>query len=163
VLNPTLGLGESPQGVDAVPLAAVPLADQGPMPASPSQVPPPAPSASPSKSDGSAQRVIGVAVAGLGLVGIGVGTYFGLSAMSSEKNADKECTPTQCEDQKGLDDSTDAHHKATASNVAFAVGGGLVAVGAVVFFTAPHRSSPSVGVAPVFAPGFAGVSLGGRL
>ena len=162
VLIPTLAQVESPHGEGAVPLAAVPLADQGPTPPPSSQVAPPAPSAEPSKSDGSAQRVIGVAVAGLGLVGIGVGTYFGLSAMSSEKTADKECTATQCDTQTALDASTDAHHKATASNVAFAVGGGLVAVGAVVFFTAPHRSS-SVGVAPVFAPGFAGVSVGGRL
>jgi serine/threonine-protein kinase len=161
VLIPTLAQVESPRG-DAVPLAAVPLADQGPTPPSPSQVPPPAPSAEPAKSDGTAQRVIGVAVAGLGLVGIGVGTYFGLSAMSSEKTADKECAASECDTQTGLNASTDAHHKATASNVAFAVGGGLVAVGAVVFFTAPHRSS-SVGVAPVLAPGFAGVSVGGRL
>jgi len=162
VLIPTLAHVESPHGVDALPLAAVPLADQGPTPASPSQVPPPAPSAAPAKSDGSVQRVIGISVAGLGLVGIGVGTYFGFSAMSSEKKADQECTPTQCQEQTGLNDSTDAHHKATASNVAFAVGGGLVAIGAVVYFTAPHQAS-SVGVAPVFAPGFAGVSLGGRL
>jgi serine/threonine-protein kinase len=160
VLIPTLAPVESTHAAD-VPVAPVAPAGQATAPPAPVQAPPPLPPA-PTKSDGSAQRVIGVAVAGLGVVGIGVGTYFGLSAMSSEKKADRECTPTECENQTGLGHSTDAHHKATASNVAFALGGGLVAVGAVVFFTAPHRSS-SVGVAPVLAPGFAGVSVGGRL
>jgi serine/threonine-protein kinase len=161
VLIPTLAVSESPHPAEVAPVVAAQPSEPPPS-TQPSQLPPPPPPA-PAKNDGSTQRIIGVAVAGLGVVGIGVGTYFGLSAMSSEKKADRECSATECEQQAGLNDSTDAHHKATASNVAFAVGGGLVAVGAVVFFTAPHGSSASVGVAPVFAPGFAGVSLGGRL
>jgi hypothetical protein len=164
VLIPTLAVAESTHPVDAAPVAAATQSEPGATTATqPSQPPPAAPPPAPAKSEGSTQRIIGLTVAGLGVVGLGVGTYFGVSAMSSEKKADHECSPTQCEEQSGLNDSTDAHHKATASNVAFAVGGGLVAVGAVVFFTAPHKSSPSVGVAPVFAPGFAGVSVGGRL
>jgi hypothetical protein len=42
------------------------------------------------------------------------------------------------------------------------VGGGLVATGDVVFLLAPHKHS-TVGVTPLVAPGFAGVSVGGRL
>jgi serine/threonine-protein kinase len=114
------------------------------------------------KSDGSTQRIIGLTVAGLGLVGIGVGSYFGIVAIGDEKKADSECSATQCETQAELNHSTDAHHHATASTIAFAAGGGLLAGGAVIYFTAPKKSA-SVGVTPLFAPGFAGVSIGGRL
>jgi serine/threonine-protein kinase len=162
VLIPTLAAVEPSHGADVAAVAAVPPAEQQqPQPAAappPSEPKPPAEA----KSDGSTQRIIGLSVAGLGLVGIGVGSYFGAVAMSDEKKADHECSPTQCDTQTELNHSTDAHHHATISNIAFATGGGLLAVGAVVFFTAPKKSS-SVGVTPIFAPGFAGVSIGGRL
>jgi serine/threonine-protein kinase len=159
VLIPTLAPAEHPAEVAPV----VPLATTEQQPPAKNGAPPPPPAAqAQTKSDGSTQRIIGIAVAGLGVVGIGVGSYFGVRAMSDEKKADDECSPTQCQEQGQLDHSTDAHNHAKISTISFAVGGGLLAVGGVVYFTAPHKSS-SVGVTPLFGPGFAGVSVGGRL
>ena len=163
VLIPTLAAAQPSRGAELAPAAVVPPPEQQPQ-TQPAAPPPPDTSYPPEapKSDGSAQRVIGLTVAGLGLVGIGVGSYFGAVALSDEKKADRECSATQCETQAELDHSTNAHHHATASTIAFVTGGGLLAVGAVVYFTAPKKSA-SVGVTPLFAPGFAGVSIGGRL
>jgi serine/threonine-protein kinase len=111
---------------------------------------------------GSGQRIIGLVVGGVGVVGLGVGTIFGLNAISHEKKADKACSPTLCQEQGGQDESDSAHHAAVISNVAFGVGGGLIAVGALVYLLAPTKSE-AVGVTPLLAPGFAGLSVGGKL
>jgi serine/threonine-protein kinase len=128
----------------------------------PAQQPPPPPPPKEEASPGGTQRVIGIVVGGAGLVGIGLGTYFGLSAMDKDKKADKACSPTLCQEQADYKNSDDARKAATASNVSFAIGGALVATGVVVFILAPTKHS-QVSVTPLAAPGFAGVTVGGRL
>jgi hypothetical protein len=164
------------QSVLIPPLAAI---EGGPRPAetpSPGVAPAPAPTstfapaeatpASPApaeeSSPGSAQRVIGLVVAGVGVVGLGVGSYFGLSAIGHDKKADRGCTPTLCQEQAPFDHADAARDDAVMANIGFAAGGGLLAVGTVVYLLAPSKPS-GVSLTPLVAPGFAGVSLGGRL
>jgi serine/threonine-protein kinase len=163
VLIPTLAAVEPSHAADVA--AVAPVAAPAREPQKPAEQPASAPKPPPeAKNEGSTQRIIGLSVAGLGLVGIGVGTYFGIAAAGDEKKADHECSPTECPDQAELNHSTDAHRHATISTIAFATGGGLLAVGAVVYFTAPKKkAAPSMAVTPLFAPGFAGLRVGGQL
>jgi serine/threonine-protein kinase len=160
VLIPTLAAVEAPHGADASapPVTTAPSETPPPL-ASP---PPPPPPAEPSNPGGT-QRVIGVVVGSAGVVGLAAGGYFGLAAISAEKKADRECSPTECAEALGKGHSDDAHHDATLSNVTFAVGGGLLAAGAVIYLLAPSKSATALGVSPLVGPGFAGLRLGGRL
>jgi len=160
VLIPTLAA--TPQGPRPVAAAAVVAAPPlAPPPAKPAPPPPP-PAPAADDNPGGTQRVIGLILAGGGLVGVGLGTYFGLSAIAKEERADANCTPTLCQETADFENSDAAQSAATASTVSFAIGGGLIAAGAVIYFTAPSKSA-SVSLAPMVGPGFAGLSLGGRL
>jgi serine/threonine-protein kinase len=124
--------------------------------------PTPAPPAEESEP-GSAQRVIGLVVAGAGVVGLGVGSYFGLSAIGHDKKADRACTPTLCQEQAGFDHADSARGQAVISNIGFIAGGGLLVAGSVLYLLAPSKPASGVSVTPLVSPGFAGVTLGGRL
>jgi serine/threonine-protein kinase len=160
VLIPSLAATES----SAPPLAAAPVvAAQQPQTQPPGQQPPAQPAPPPEESHpGSTQRIIGIAVGGVGLVGIGLGTYFGLTAINKDKKADEKCSPTICQEPADFDNADSAKTSATASTVSFVAGGALVAGGVLLYFLAPSKSS-SVSLAPVVAPGYAGLSVGGRL
>lgn len=88
-------------------------------------------------SNGSTQRTIGIIVGALGIVGVGVGTAFGLAAMSKENDATQHhCDATNHCDPQGVQLGKDAQSAATASTIAFAVGGVALAGGALLYFTA---------------------------
>lgn len=105
-------------------------------------------------SDGSTQRTIGLVVGGLGVIGIGIGSAFGITAMSKENDATSHhCTGNYC-DPQGVQLGHDAHSAATASTIAFAVGGAALAGGVLLYFTAPRGSStPTVGLRASTIPG----------
>jgi hypothetical protein len=116
-----------------------------------------APADQPSSSGSSAQRPIAIAVGAVGVVGLGLGTFFGLSASSSWKDAKAACSdyPYQCT-QEGLDKQSSAHSKATISTAAFIVGGVALATGVVLFVTAgsgKHQTAIGIGPGSVLARG----------
>jgi len=158
VLIPSLAATQGPPPEVAAVAAAQP---QQQKPAEPA-APPPPPPAPVDENPGGTQRVIGLVLGGAGLVGVGLGTYFGLSAIDKDKKADEKCTPTLCQEKADYDNADSAKSLATASTVTFAIGGGLIAAGAIVFFTAPSKTS-SVSLSPLIGPGFAGLRIGGRL
>ena len=91
------------------------------------------------------QRPLGLALGGAGVLALGIGTYFGLHAISKNNAAtsNDHCTDNRC-DLTGFEDTQDALDSAAAANV-FVFGGlGLLIGGAVVYFTAPHKSSAQV-------------------
>jgi hypothetical protein len=106
-------------------------------------------------SDGSTQRTIGLVLGGLGIVGIGVGTAFGVTAMSKENDATQhDCDATNHCNSQGVQLGKDAQSAATASTIAFAVGGVALAGGVLLYFTAPKGSSaPTVGLSATALPG----------
>jgi hypothetical protein len=101
---------------------------------------------------GQTQRGIGLGLGGLGVAGIAFGAFAGIEAMSTYADAKNACggTVPQCSAGSsafGLHDRTVTW--ATASTIAFAAGGAVLAAGAVVFFSAPKdESGPSLGVTP---------------
>jgi hypothetical protein len=113
-----------------------------------------APTPEPS-SNGSTQRTIGLVIGGLGIVGIGVGTAFGFIAMSKENDATKnDCDATNHCNPQGVQLGKDAQSAATASTIAFAVGGIALAGGVLLYFTAPKApSAPTVGLRASAIPG----------
>jgi hypothetical protein len=109
-----------------------------------------APADESSSQKSSAQRPIAIAVGAVGVVGLGLGTFFGLSASSTWKDAKAACAdfPYQCT-QEGLDKQDSARTKATISTVAFITGGVALATGVVLFLTAGTGSKQTaIGIGP---------------
>jgi hypothetical protein len=124
------------------PAATTPAPQTQPLPKARTEGAPPAHSSSP-------LRPIGVGVGAAGLVGVGVGVFFGLSASAHWSDAKDECLP----DRTGCSsDALEKRHRAlsdaSASTIAFIVGGAAVAAGAVLWFTAPTANRVTVGVGP---------------
>ncbi len=98
----------------------------------------------------SPQRPIAIAVGAVGVVGLGLGTFFGLSASSTWKDAKAACRdyPYECT-QEGLDKQDSAQSKATISTVAFIAGGVALATGIVLFVTAgAGKEQTAIGIGP---------------
>ena len=95
------------------------------------------------------QRVVALALGGVGVVSVAVGAVFGLSAASRYHDADSECTESNVCTQGGIDTRNSAYGKATASTIAFGVGGVALAAGAILWFTAPKgdADAPKLGLA----------------
>ncbi len=86
---------------------------------------------------GRTQRIVALAVGGAGIVGLGVGGAFGLQALVLNGKSNKNgCVDDICDD-KGTDYRENARAAGRRSNIAFAIGGGLLATGIVLYFTAP--------------------------
>ena len=116
-----------------------------------------APADQPGEQQSSARRPVAITVGALGVVGLGLGTFFGLSASSTWKDAKDQCQdyPYACT-QEGLDKQESARTKATISTVAFIAGGVALATGVVLFVTAGSgKKETAIGVGPgsVFARG----------
>ncbi len=84
------------------------------------------------------QRTVGLVTGAIGLVGIGVGSYFGLRAMEKNDEASEHCRSDTACDDVGLRLDEEGRDAGLASTVAFASGGALVAIGAILFFTSPR-------------------------
>jgi hypothetical protein len=90
----------------------------------------------------SLQRPAGLLVAGGGLVAVAIGSYFGLSARS--KWSDADCANQVCPTAERQQMAEDAKKSAYVSTGLFVGGGVLMAVGAVLYFTAPSANSGHV-------------------
>jgi hypothetical protein len=111
----------------------------------------------------STQQTLGIVVAGVGVAGIGVGSYFGIRAINKNSDAEPHCPNSgTCNDQEGLDLNDQAKDNATIANIGFGVGLGLVAAGAILYFTGGSKDADSVAFIPSVAPGAAGANLVGR-
>ena len=119
----------------------------------------------PSPSPGSTQRVVGLVVAGVGVASLAVGGIFGLMAKSNNDEAleIKNCPDATHCNKSGLDLTDDARSKALVSTILVAVGATGLAVGGVLFFTAPSSSAVGVGSKPALriTPSWGAGSVGG--
>lgn len=86
------------------------------------------------------QRPVALGLSGLGVVGLAAGTFFGLRAQSQWSTAEPQCPGAVCT-PSGHRDWSDSRRNATASTVAFASGGALLAAGVVLWLTAPKSGS----------------------
>ena len=110
--------------------------------ASPTPPPATAAAATPPPAEAKGSSTVGWVVLGTGVVALGVGTYFGISALSTQSDVEKECpTPETCSPQ-GIELNKDARTAAWASNIGIGVGLVGVLVGGYLLLTAPS-SAPS--------------------
>ncbi len=147
------------QLADDVP-APTPSASTSTVTASPTSTPLPADRPQ-SSGGGSTQRTIAWITLGAGVVGVAVGSIFGLEAKS---NNDQALQPQNCRTsalctQKGLTLTSDAKDDATASTIAFVIGGAALATGAVLWLTAP--TDGGVHVAPAVGRSYGGAVIAG--
>ena len=117
----------------------------------------------PPPSGSNTGRVVGLVIGGAGLVGVGIGSYFGIRAYQKNNDAkDKyRCSDDECLDARGLSVTDDALEQARFSNIAFAAGGGLLAVGIIVYALSPGRSESALRVTPSVASNGAGLHVQG--
>lgn len=112
----------------------------------------------------SAGRVLAYSLAGVGVVGLGIGSYFGIRAIQHNQDAkDQHCSGSSCLEQGGLDSTDKSLEAARASNIAFAAGGGLLALGVVLYIVSPSHSTRTVSLAPMTSRDGAGFLLRGVL
>lgn len=150
----------SPALPPSPPLAPPPSPALAPAP-SPSPLPTEPPSPEP-PDPGKTRRFVGLGLGAAGVVGVGIGSVFGIIAKqrfdasnASQCNASTDrCYPP------GFPMRKSAESAATASDIAFAIGGVFVAAGAVVYFTAPKApSATGIVVAPAPTVGGGGAIL----
>jgi serine/threonine-protein kinase len=92
----------------------------------------------------SGRRTAAYLLGGAGIAGIGVGSYFGIRAITKNKEAKEHCPRGyQCDDAQGASAATDAKHAARISDVALGVGAMAVIGGMILLITAPS-SGPRV-------------------
>lgn len=117
--------------------------------------PPPPPRKSPT---------VGYVVGGAGLVLTGVGVFFGLSALSTYKDADSACPKHVGCSQDAADKVDSAKTKANIANVGVGLGVVGLAVGTYLVLSASGSSSEKTGsirVAPAVGPSYGGAAMGG--
>jgi hypothetical protein len=93
----------------------------------------------PSSATGGSRAPAWVAMA-FGAVGLGAGTYFGLSAISKQKTADKSCSTNLCNDA-GATANDQAIRFANFATVGFVVGAVGIGLGTVLLLTSGPASS----------------------
>lgn len=97
-------------------------------------------------SNGSVQRTTGLVMAGVGVLGLGLGlgAVTGLVAMG-KNSASKQTCPNDgaCASTDAVDANESARTFGAISTTGFVAGGAMVAIGAVVYFTAPRANASS--------------------
>jgi hypothetical protein len=141
-----------------------------PVPPLAAVVPPAAPAATPQPSDPprrSFQRPLAIGVAGAGVISVGLGIAFGVVAISKNNEANsvaaRDC-PDSSRCPKGssaIGLTNDARNAGGIADATFATGGGLLAVAAILYFTAP-KGGGAVGPAVAYENGAWSASLAGR-
>ncbi len=120
------------------------------------------PSAAPVKRSLTTGQTLGLVVGGVGVVGLGLGSYFGVRAITKNSDAEDFCQDDNRCTQTGMDLTDKAKQDATASNIAFAAGGALLALGGVLFLSTGPSDSDRVALVPLLGPGTAAASISGR-
>jgi len=103
-------------------------------------------------------------IAGGGVAALGVATVFGLMSKSNADDYASAPTGDAAEIDAALALRDDARNQATLANVLFAVGGGLVATGALLFVLGlgGDDGDEAVSVAPSLSPNLAALTVRGR-
>ncbi len=96
---------------------------------------------------------------GFGAAGLGVGTFFGLRALSQQKEADKNCNGDLCH-PAGLAANSEAIKAANLATVGFGVGIVGIGVGTYLFLSGGSSSSRTATNSPTIV-GSVGTSSGG--
>jgi hypothetical protein len=88
----------------------------------------------------SSQRTWALVPLGLGVVATGVGAVTVAMVFGRKTTIDAHCVDTAC-DATGKDAADDAKTLGTVSTISFAVAGGALVLGAILWLTAPRATS----------------------
>ena len=88
------------------------------------------------------RRTAGLVVGAVGIVGLGVAGAFTGIAISKDGKADDICGSNTCPTQEGVDLANDAKTAANVSTAALGVGIAGLAIGTILFLTAPSKAAP---------------------
>jgi hypothetical protein len=106
--------------------------------------------------------VAAISVGTAGLVGVGIGVGFGLSARAESDAWKSACDGNACTSQSGVDAAEAASRRATIATLGFGVGGGLLALAAVLWIVDGAGDDGSKDSSSLdFAPRASGSELGG--
>jgi tetratricopeptide (TPR) repeat protein len=103
----------------------------------------------------------GIACIGAGAIAIGVGSYVALIARSDYNDAIINCPGGSCLTHSAYNETQNARSRANKMSFVVAGGVALAAVGTYLVWTSAGERPAKVAAAPVVAPGFAGIALGG--
>jgi serine/threonine-protein kinase len=112
----------------------------------------------------STQRTTAAVVGGAGIAGLAVATGFTVASFASRNEASSHCDASNACDTDGLRLRHDAVERGRVATIALGASGALLAVGAVLWLTAPTTFAPStakVHIVPSFGPRAASVAVGG--
>ena len=123
-----------------------------------------APSSTPPARDGGLRplQVTALALGGLGLVGLGVGVSYGLWAGTEQDTWQSDCDGNACTSQRGVEAAEAAARRAGIATLGFALGGGLLAAGAVSWLLDKDLETTSA-AGLRFTPIVQGSRVGGQL
>jgi hypothetical protein len=111
-------------------------------------------------------RLAALTVGSVGVVGVGLGVGFGLSARSQTDGWQHDCDGNACSSQRAVDAAETAARRANISTIGLGVGGGLLALGALLWLVdrdpeQPADSSARLRLSPAATPsGLSGVVSG---
>jgi hypothetical protein len=106
--------------------------------------------ATPGSSGWTGRQTGALVLAGFGVVGVGVGTALALSAKSDWQSTAGACPNNTCSDMQTQEDGNNARRRANLATVPIAAGAVALAVGGVVWLTAPKSSSATaIRVTPI--------------
>jgi tetratricopeptide (TPR) repeat protein len=132
---------------DPSPTVAIPALEDDAPPPTPRDAAPARPAED--VGGGSPQKTIAVVLAAVGVAGVGTGAFFGLRASSRWSDAKSHCDERLECDATGVALADEARTSGNVSTISFIAGGALVALGAVLFFTAPKNAGGMhVGIGP---------------
>jgi hypothetical protein len=112
------------------------------------------------------QRVGGIVAGTVGLVSIGIGAGFGVAALSDASTAREYCDGDVCSSQRGVDAVHSANKNADIATVSFALGGALVATGALLLWLddspPAHSDTATLDWTPIASDSELGLAVSGR-
>jgi hypothetical protein len=128
--------------------------------------PMPRPAREAAAQGGSALPALALTAGALGLVGMGVGVGFGITAKSHLDVSRRYCNDNSCTTLRGVEAARSAARAADVATVGFVAGGGLLALGTVLWLVADgeaesHRSPRELEWTPSLAPGEVSLALSG--
>src|SRR5208283_503062 len=98
-------------------------------------------------------KILGLTTGAVGVAGLAVGGIFGALTLTAVNQQKTDCSSASaCSNRaQALSDHSTVSTDSTVSDVGFIAGGALLAIGAVLFFTAPS-SSPATTTGLVIMP-----------
>ncbi len=97
---------------------------------------------------GGGQRALGVITMVAGTGAIVAGGVFAAKGFSEKAAANRVCSSRPCNEQAEIEGNANARESMNIAMISAAAGTGAIAVGAIIYFTAPSRSSTAAATPP---------------